>query len=71
MNLKLTVESATLTKNKFSYNLYDINGNLVAQKEINDVSTIIPMGELASGMYILRVAQNNAEVRTFKLFKTN
>lgn len=71
VNLKLDVESATLTKNKFSYNLYDINGKLVTQKEIEDVSTTIMMNELSSGMYLLRVSQNNAEVRTFKIFKTN
>ncbi|MGB3079574.1 MAG: T9SS type A sorting domain-containing protein [Saprospiraceae bacterium] len=71
INLKLDVESMTLPKNKFSYALYDINGKLLATQGINDVLTVVSMEEFTSGIYLLRVKQNDAEFRTFKLFKTN
>ncbi len=71
VNLKLEVETPSLSKNKFSYSLYDINGKLLATKGINDVLTEVSMEEFTSGIYLLRVKQNDAEVKTFKLFKTN
>jgi Secretion system C-terminal sorting domain len=63
--------SSILAKENPSFTLFDINGKLLLQKEIKEVLTIIPMEQYGSGMYVLRVTVNNAEVRTFKIFKTN
>ncbi|MGB4847809.1 MAG: T9SS type A sorting domain-containing protein [Saprospiraceae bacterium] len=71
IHLKLEVASSTIAKENPSFTLYDINGKIVLRKGIKEVLTIIPMEHYGSGMYLLRVNVNNAEVRTFKIFKTN
>ena len=71
IHLVLDETSATISSQHPSFRLYDINGKLLAYKEINDVTTTIPMEKYASGMYLIRITQNNSDIRTFKIFKTN
>ena len=52
-----------------SYVLYDINGRTIANALVNQAQTQIGMQNLTSGVYILKVNQNNAELKTFKIIK--
>ncbi len=52
-----------------SYVLYDINGRTIANALVNQAQTQIGMQNLAAGMYLLKVYQNNAELKTFKIIK--
>ena len=52
-----------------SYVLYDINGRKIANAMVNQAQTQIGMQNLTSGVYILKVNQNNAELKTFKIIK--
>ena len=52
-----------------SYKLIDVNGKAIANGTITDTDTEIEMQSLALGMYILKVNQNNQELKTFKIIK--
>ena len=52
-----------------SYNLIDINGKAISNGRIINGDTQINMHQLAIGMYILKVSQNNQELKTFKIIK--
>jgi hypothetical protein len=52
-----------------SYHLADINGKAISNGRIINGDTQINMHQLAIGMYILKVSQNNQELKTFKIIK--
>jgi len=49
--------------------LYDMNGKLLENKKIIDNETTISMGNYASAIYFLKIADNNKEIKTFKIIK--
>ena len=51
------------------YALTDANGRTIAANSIVDAQTSIEMGNLAQGVYFLRVDDTDAAVRTFKIVK--
>jgi hypothetical protein len=57
------------TLNNLSYHLIDINGKVISNGSIINGDTQINMQQLAIGMYILRVNQNNQELKNFKIIK--
>ncbi|MFD2551901.1 T9SS type A sorting domain-containing protein [Bizionia sediminis] len=63
----LNISDTTL--NAVSYQLVDINGKVIANGSITNRATQINMQQLDMGMYILRVNQNNQELKTFKIIK--
>jgi hypothetical protein len=52
-----------------SYHLVDINGKAISNGSLTNGDTQINMQQLAVGMYILKVNQNNQELKTFKIIK--
>lgn len=52
-----------------SYALYDIHGQKVTNGTINQTNTQISLQTLSTGIYFLRVHQNNQELKTFKIIK--
>ncbi len=65
--LKLKIANCSIEK--LYYQLYDINGKLLENKKIADNETIISMGNLVSGSYLLKVTDNQKEVKTFCIIK--
>ncbi|CAN5415202.1 hypothetical protein BH10BAC1_BH10BAC1_19810 [soil metagenome] len=55
--------------NEMSYQLYNINGQLLETKKIVANTTNIIMEQYASTTYFLKVTQNNKEIKTFKIIK--
>jgi hypothetical protein len=51
------------------YQLFDMNGKLILIKKVDGNETIIPMENLVPSTYILRVTENNKDVKTFKIIK--
>ena len=49
--------------------LIDINGKTITNGNITDAETQIGMQALAIGIYILKITQNNQELKTFKIAK--
>ncbi|WP_158850603.1 T9SS type A sorting domain-containing protein [Algibacter sp. L1A34] len=65
--LVLAISDAKLTA--LSFKLYDLQGRTVAQGQVNQSTTQIDMQSLALGIYVLKVNQNNQELKTFKIIK--
>jgi hypothetical protein len=52
-----------------SYQLYDLYGTRLENKNISEIQTIISLDNLASAIYFLKLTNNNKEVKTFKIIK--
>ena len=65
----LTLNITDSALNNLSYKFIDINGKVVAIGPITNADTQIAMQQLAIGIYILKVNQNNKELKTFKIIK--
>lgn len=70
-SLQLESQHELASNGALAYNLFDLNGKLLQQHDINTVLTVIPMDHLTNGVYIIQVTRNNIEVKSFKVFKTN
>lgn len=70
-SLKLEGDNASSVEDGLTYSLYDINGKMIVQQPIQSSLTTIPMDKLTEGVYILQVRRQNAEIKSFKVFKTN
>lgn len=51
------------------FRLYNMNGLLLQDYQIEDKETIIIMDNLPSGIYFLKVIKNKLEVKIFKIIK--
>ena len=63
----LSLTDNTLTA--LSYKIYDVGGRVVKKGKVNQENTSIAMKYVASGVYILKVAQNNKQLKVFKIIK--
>lgn len=54
---------------KLNYQIFDINGKMVLQNKISTETTTISMENLSTNIYLLKVLDNNKEVKTFKIIK--
>lgn len=52
-----------------TYTMYDIQGKKITKGQVLQDKTQIPMLRLEMGTYILKVNQNNKELKTFKIIK--
>ena len=52
-----------------SYQLFDMNGKLLQNEKITGDQTNIVMSNLEPATYIMKVIQENKEVKTFKIIK--
>ena len=51
------------------YHLFDINGRLVENSRVTGSETIINMTRFSAGIYILKIIDNNTDIKTFKIIK--
>jgi hypothetical protein len=51
------------------YQLYSLNGSLIAEKQIDALLTEISFQSLISSTYILKVIQHSQTIKTFKIIK--
>ena len=65
----ITLKISDSALDNLSYKLIDVNGKVIANGSITNADTQISMQSLALGMYILKVNQNNQELKTFKIIK--
>lgn len=63
----LALTNTTLTE--LSYTMFDLQGGLVTKGKVQQETTRIAMENLAMGVYILKINQNNNELKTFKIIK--
>lgn len=58
-----------LNNQQLSYILIDGQGKRLSREKLMSNSTMIPMGELASGIYFIQVLANDREIKSFKVIK--
>jgi hypothetical protein len=66
-DVMLTITDRALTN--LSYSLIDIQGKVLSNVQITESDTQIRMQHLTTGMYILKLNQNNQALKTFKIIK--
>lgn len=52
-----------------TYKLFDIHGRVISNGKVHEEHTQIAMQNFPSGVYILKVNQNNKALKTFKIIK--
>ena len=68
LNLKVDA-STTLSIQSMSYQLFDISGKLLENKELTSNETTITMENRVAATYFVKVIQGNKEFKTFKIIK--
>jgi hypothetical protein len=56
-------------ESRFTITLYDLNGRVIEQQVVVSYETAIDMASLNAATYILKVNNDNQEVKTFKIIK--
>jgi len=68
--IKLKIDaSTTLSIQSLSYQLYDMNGNLLQNNKTEGTETTISMADLLPANYFLKVTDNTNEIEVFKIIK--
>jgi len=65
----LTLNVGNFELSTLNYQLFDITGKLIESKKISSTIETIRMDNLSSATYLLKVVNNNKEVKTFKIIK--
>ena len=65
--IRLVIKS--FNEGDFRFQLYNLNGTVLQDKEVTDEETEISMENHASAVYFLRVLRDNREVKVFKIVK--
>lgn len=65
--VKLVVKTKEFKNLRFQ--LYDLNGILIQNKEIESEETEILMNSILSSTYFLKILNDNNEIKTFKIIK--
>jgi spore coat protein U-like protein len=65
----LNLKVRNLDTDVLSYKVYDQNGRLLLHNKLVGDVTAVPMQELPSGSYILKVFNKKTEIKTFKIIK--
>ncbi len=69
-NVLLKIENGS--SGLYSYKLFDVKGELLISNSITGNETNIRISKLAAGIYYLKMTdQNNKEIKTFQIIKTN
>ena len=58
-------------EDNFSYQIYDVLGKFLGQKNLERGETNISVANFADAIYFMRVLNQDKQVRTFKIVKTN
>jgi len=65
--IRLVIKS--FNEGDFRFQLYNLNGTVLQDKEVTDEETEISMESHKSAVYFLRVIRDNNEVKVFKIVK--
>ena len=65
----LHLSISNFNQENLSYSLFNVQGQLLATKQVNNTTTTIGMQSYAPAVYFLKVTSNNQELKTFKIIK--
>ena len=60
-----------IATDKLFLRIYDIEGKLILQQDIVEPISNISLANFGNALYLVRIIRDNAEIKTFKIFKTN
>jgi hypothetical protein len=63
------LQNQQVESGNYKYLLCDASGKVIRQENVTSALTEIPLYGLASGIYFLRIQNNDQEVQSFKLMK--
>lgn len=66
---QLTLSIENYPHEPLTYQLYDLQGKLLASQPIQAIETEIPFSHLPAAVYFLHVLQENQRVQSFKIVK--
>jgi hypothetical protein len=66
---KITLELSNLELTNLSFTMFDIKGRILLKGVIKEKNTSIIMKDYSAGVYLLKVHQQNKELKTFKIIK--
>jgi hypothetical protein len=66
---KITLEISNLELINLSFTMFDIKGRTLLKGVIKEKNTSIIMKDYSAGVYLLKVHQQNKELKTFKIIK--
>lgn len=55
---------------RYAIELRDLCGHQIIHQEMDQMSTAIPVGSFANGLYLMRILKNGSTIRLFKVVKT-
>ena len=65
----LQLEVRNTDFSNLSYQLFDLNGKMILNEKITAETSSIQMERLPAAIFLLKVVNNNKEVKTFKIIK--
>lgn len=65
----LLLEMKNSLLENINYQLFDLNGRLMVNEKIKSEETTINLEKYPSSVYVLKVLENNKELKTFKIIK--
>jgi hypothetical protein len=65
----VTLSVKNTSTEKMSYILSDVQGKIIRKEKLTDNETSIFMADLRKSTYLVKVLNNNKEVKTFKIIK--
>ncbi|NQT76401.1 MAG: T9SS type A sorting domain-containing protein [Bacteroidetes bacterium] len=65
----LTLKIDNYDNENLSYQLYDLQGNLLQNKKLTGFETTILIGKLIPASYFLKITDNQKEIKIFKIIK--
>ena len=65
--LSLLIKNSVIEN--LNYQLFDLNGRLILNEKINSEETTINLEKYPSSIYLLKVLENNKEIKSFKVIK--
>lgn len=65
----LNIQVGRENVNGLKYKLFDLNGRLLKNKDIEALETQVPFMEFPNGIYILSISDGTRELKTFKILK--
>ncbi len=65
----ITLKVDNVDNNQLSYQIFDFNGRLLANKKVSGNETNIYLGNFTSATYFLKVFQKSKQIKTFKIIK--
>lgn len=66
-HLTIRIDNYNITG--LSYQIYDLQANLLEDKKLSGSETLISMEKLAPAIYFLKITDNQKEVKIFKIIK--